>query len=152
MYTFTVKGYILTVETDNAAFEKFDVPSIVPAAMVDRPIRPETNGHVVVTSSFESLSKSTREILLTHEAAHVACNHLEGVGSELVINPQIEAEADAWACDIVGANAFDRACTEAIEVLCSKLISLDLGEHVAGVKHGLEERKRIRLEWISNNR
>lgn len=115
MHVFEIEGIRLNVVEDNDTFLAFGVDGVQhPAAAVSKAQLDGFNGHVIVTSAFFKLTAATQNALLTHEAGHVACGHLDLVEAQtenLLINSQLEAEADAWATVRVG-NAFDVAVME----------------------------------------
>jgi hypothetical protein len=119
MKTFTAKGYTATVIVDDKAAEKFGIPGFIPCAFID-----ETDeGPVITTTSgFYKLTKATQEIILTHEIGHLALGHLKNTNpDEMTINARLEAEADLWACEIIGFDAFDKAIFEASAVTLDEL-------------------------------
>lgn len=119
MKTFTVNGYTATVVNDNDAAMKFGIPSFIPCAFID-----ETDKGAVIntTTGFYKLTKATQEIILTHEIGHLALGHLKNTNpDEMTINARLEAEADLWACNVVGEEVFDKAIFETCAVTLDEL-------------------------------
>lgn len=117
---FLCKGLLLLVVTNNDKMAEFGIPSWMPSAVCDRSNNPVYQGTVYVTDGFWKLTKEAQDVLLTHEAGHVACGHLDleiCQSDELVINDQLEAEADAWAVSVVSEEKFDAAIRECGELI-----------------------------------
>lgn len=150
MFLFEVEGIRLHVVKDDETFLAFGVNGIQhPAAAVSKTQLDGFNGHVIVTSAFFNLTEATQTALLTHEAGHVACGHLDLVEAQtenLLINAQLEAEADAWATVRVG-NAFDVAVMECSEYVARVYaVSDDIAELF--VKE-TNERIALRDAWMA---
>lgn len=90
-YTITVAGRTLTVNINDTQVIDL-VGAAPPCAMA------MDDNVVLVTEAFEQLTEQTRNAILTHEVAHMVL-HLDVVKStdQVVNDPNIEAEADAWA-------------------------------------------------------
>lgn len=112
-FLFEVSGVRLEVREDNDIFTAMGIPAFLPSAMVDEPSKHgvTADGAVFVTSAFMRLPKYFRDIALTHEAGHVSLGHLSMITDdqrgEVIVDDQIEAEADRFAADIVGESAYD---------------------------------------------
>lgn len=118
MLKFSIGDITLSFKVDNAKMESYGIPGWMPSVVVDKTTEAGFAGAVTATSAFMKLSEEARNALLTHEAGHVACGHLELTNTdELVINAQLEAEADDWACSQIGDAAFDWAMDEAVEMI-----------------------------------
>lgn len=137
MKTFTVNGYTAAIKHDDAMMQKFGVPSFLPCAMIDN--TPE--GPVIyISSGFYSLTTKTQNAIYTHEIGHLALGHLDKTDSDvLTINETLEAEADLWACNIVGEEAFDKAIFETVAVTLDELA-------LAGYELTTTVRESARLE------
>jgi hypothetical protein len=88
--------------------------------------------------------------ILTHEAGHYASGHLdleESKSCDLVNNPTMEAQADAWACSIIGDDAFDAFVTENIEFIKQRVGT----KFHSDIDYSVAVRKQHRLDWIKNN-
>lgn len=124
MVHFEVAGFKIGVVVDDAKLATYGIHAFIPSAVVDRTVIAGIDGIVYTTSAFNELSDNTRRALLTHEVGHIACGHLDldiCEGEGLVINDQIEAEADAWAVARVGMVTFDRAVMECGNMLAATL-------------------------------
>ena len=132
MNTFSVNGITLNIEVNDDFFESIMGELKAPSAML---MSNEGDvGLVYIPSCFLELDKETQEILLTHEAGHVALRHIERLtaenvdcsGETVVINAKIEAEADAWASKVVGyealVNAY-RTMTKAVVAAYTGLVA-----------------------------
>ena len=150
MALFTTGGYTVDVRCDEQRMEKLLIPGWIPAAVIDRPS--QNGGHPVVsvTPGFFDLSIAAQIGILTHEVGHYASGHLdweEAKSQDLVNHPTMEAQADAWACSIIGDDAFDAFVTENIEYVKNRV---EVKYH-SDIDYSLVVRKQHRLDWIKNN-
>lgn len=149
MALFTTGGYTVDVRCDEQHFEKFGIPGWIPAAVIDRPSQDGGHPIVSVTPGFFDLSLVGQIGILTHEVGHFVSGHLdwEYTENELVINPIMEAQADAWACEVLGEDAFDAFVSEAIEFIKQ---SVEVKFH-SDIDCSVAVRKQHRQDWIKNN-
>lgn len=150
MFLFETSGLKIQVIEDNEKMKSMGVPEFIPAAAVDSTDIASLDGIVYVTSAFFNLSKESQQVILFHEAGHVACGHLkldEAKTSDLVINDQLEAEADAWAVNQTSVAAFDAALYE-----CGKLIAIAISADETvkqAIAESLEKRIALRNAWMA---
>lgn len=154
MNTFTVNDIKLTVKEDNEFLKQYGLPKAFPCALVCLTTKPGFDGQVYVSSAFFNLTEESQQTLLTHEAGHVACKHLEIECDGLLIDDNIEAEADAWADSVLGEGAFDKFIDEQEHYLINHLKEKGkLTQEVEdAIKADCAKRKRIRLEWIAKHK
>lgn len=150
MFLFETSGLKIQVIEDNESMKSVGVPDFIPSAAVDSCNIEGIDAIVIVTEAFFKLTKESQQVILFHEAGHVACGHLEldeAKTDDLVINEELEAEADAWAVNQIGVAAFDAALYE-----CGKLIAdaVNADETVkAGINESLEKRIALRNAWMA---
>lgn len=114
-FLFEISGIRLNVEVNDDAFTAAGIPAFFPSAMVDCPKKHgavDVDGTCFVTAAFMKMPKYTRELILTHEAGHVAMGHLTldlTATDDCVTCEKLEAEADRWAANQRGEAAFDVA-------------------------------------------
>ena len=122
MFTFIVKGITLNVIADDGILQNHGVPDWAPSAVVDAKAG-EMTGIVRVTKGFLEMDKKFQEILLTHEAGHIACNHFEinHPTDKIVENDRLEAEADAWAIQELGYEEYASVFTHVTGIILAKL-------------------------------
>lgn len=68
----------------------------VPAAFADR----EADGSKVVyinSITAKQVDTDLRQAIVLHECGHIACGHIDRCGDELIIDVDLELEADAYA-------------------------------------------------------
>lgn len=147
---FEVNGVSLTVTVSDQQMKTYGIYPFQPSAVVLE------TGEVFTTTAFTKLSSVTQYALLTHEAGHIACGHLKKYAgsTELVIDPSIEAEADAWASAIVGETAFDEAITECLDLTISEIESLGYvfpAEEILSLENEMHIRIKNRKEVMEKN-
>lgn len=150
MALFTTGGYTVDVRCDEQHFEKFGIPGWIPAAFIARPSQDGSQPIVSVTPGFFDLSAKAQIGILTHEVGHYASGHLdweEAKSNELINNPAMEAQADAWACSIIGDDAFDAFVTENVQFIKQRV---EVKYH-SDIDYSVAVRKQHRLDWIKNN-
>jgi Zn-dependent protease with chaperone function len=138
---FLCKGLVLLVVTNNDKMGEFGIPSWMPSAVCDRSDNSAYQGKVYVTDGFWQLPETVQSVLLTHEAGHVACGHLDlevCQGDDLVINEVLEAQADAWAVAVVSEEKFDAALRECGELI-ARTINADEAT-IALINESIEKR------------
>lgn len=140
MFTFIIKGITLNVIPDDGILENHGVPEWAPSAVVDAKAG-EMTGTVRVTKGFLEMDKKFQEILLTHEAGHIACGHFaeDHPTDKIVENDRLEAEADAWAIQELGYEQYASVFTHVMGIILAKL------EFPAFYKSMLEEETEQRL-------
>lgn len=154
MKTFTVKDIILAVKEDNEFLKQYGLPKALPCALVSLTTEPGFDGQVYVSSAFFNLSEESQKTILTHEAGHIACNHLEIACDGLLINEDVEAEADAWADNVLGEGTFDKFIDEQELYLINLLLEKGnlTQETEAAIRNDCAKRKRNRIEWIAKHK
>lgn len=154
MDTFEINNIKLTVKEDNEFIAKYGIPKGFPCAVITLPLLNGFDGHVSVTSGFFSLSEESQKTMLTHEAGHAACGHLliDVPPDGLLINADIEAEADAWADSVLGDGAFDKFIKEHRLFLLEKGGDKLTPELIEKINVEFRVRTSNRLAWIAKNR
>ena len=150
MALFTIGGHTVDVKCDEQHFEKFGIPGWIPAAFIARSSQDGGQPIVAVTPGFFDLSPAAQIGILTHEVGHYVMGHLdleEAKSNELVNNPTWEAMADAWACSVLGDDAFDAFVTENIEFIKQRV---EVKYH-SDIDASVAVRRQHRLDWIKNN-
>ena len=150
MALFTIGGHTVDVKCDEQHFEKFGIPGWIPAAFIARSSQDGGQPTVAVTPGFFDLSIAAQIGILTHEVGHYVMGHLdleEAKSNELVNNPTWEAMADAWACSVLGDDAFDAFIAENIEFIKQRV---EVKYH-SGIDYSVAVRRQHRLDWIKNN-
>ncbi len=150
MALFTTGGYTVDVRCDELKFEKFGIPGWIPSSFIARPEKDGSHPIVSVTPGFFDLSTMAQIGILTHEVGHYATGHLsweEAKSQDLVNNPIMEAQADAWACSILGDDAFDAFVAEASKFIKQRVRV----EFHSDIDYSVAVRKQHRLDWIKNN-
>ena len=150
MALFTIGGHTVDVKCDEQHFEKFGIPGWIPAAFIARSSQDGGQPTVAVTPGFFDLSIAAQIGILTHEVGHYVMGHLdleEAKSNELVNNPTWEAMADAWACSVLGDDAFDAFVTENIEFIKQRV---EVKYH-SDIDASVAVRRQHRLDWIKNN-
>lgn len=155
MEIFEVNNIRLSVREDNEFMAKHGIPRGIPSALLSLSKIPEYDGDVRVTKAFYRLSLESQKAVLMHEAGHIACGHLKQVPDDfdgLIANPEFEAEADAWADDILGDGAFDKFIEECRQVIIAKLGEHATPELIEKINEECRLRTSNRLAWIAKNR
>ena len=150
MALFTIGGHTVDVKCDEQHFEKFGIPGWIQAAFIARSSQDGGQPTVAVTPGFFDLSIAAQIGILTHEVGHYVMGHLdleEAKSNELVNNPTWEAMADAWACSVLGDDAFDAFVTENIEFIKQRV---EVKYH-SDIDASVAVRRQHRLDWIKNN-
>lgn len=151
---FEVNNIKLSVKEDNEFIAQYGIPKGLPCAVVSLSTMEGFDGDVRVTSGFYRLSEESQRTMLTHEAGHVACGHLQQIpeGFEgLVDNSIMEAEADAWADSILGNGAFDKFIEENRQYLIFKIGDALTPELIENINSECEARIANRKAWIAKN-
>lgn len=154
MNIFEVNNIKLSVKEDNEFIAKYGIPKGFPCALISLPLLKGFDGHVSVTSGFFCLSEESQKTMLTHEAGHAACGHLllDVPTDGLLINADIEAEADAWADSVLGIGAFDKFIEEQRLFLLAKGGDKLTPDLIEKINEECRVRTSNRLAWIAKNR
>lgn len=154
MDIFEINNVKLSVEEDNDFMAKYGIPKGLPCAIISLPLLKGFDGHVSVSAGFFRLSEESQQTMLTHEAGHAACGHLliETPTDGLLINADIEAEADAWADAVLGAGVFDKFIAENRSYVIAKIGDALTPDILASIDQDCEQRIAKRLEWIAKNK
>lgn len=120
MNSFSYGELSVKVVLSNEAAAKYKIPAFIPCAFMDTD--EDGNHFIVVTDGFYALTEQTQKCILTHELGHLSLGHMTDTPKdEMVMNAQIEAEADAWASYIVGKEEFEKAVYESAAVTLDQL-------------------------------
>ena len=150
MALFTIGGHTVDVKCDEQHFEKFGIPGWIPSAFIDRPVTDGSHPIVSVTPGFFDLSLAAQIGILTHEVGHYVMGHLdweEAKSQDLVNQPTMEAQADAWACSVLGDDAFDAFVAENVQFIKQRV---EIKFHDS-IDYSVAVRRQHRLDWIKNN-
>lgn len=149
---FSTNNIMVIVVEDNDKMETLGIPSWMPSAVCDRSDADNYNAVVSVTTAFFKLSKASQDAFLTHECGHAALGHLDldiCQGVDLVVNEELEAQADAWAVSVIGQDSFDAAIRECGELII-KTINADIQTEMM-ISQDIQKRINLRNEWIERN-
>lgn len=150
MFLFETSGLKIKVIEDNETMKSVGVPEFIPSAAVDGSNVDGIDAVVIVTEAFFKLSKESQQAILFHEAGHVACGHLkldEAKTSDLVINDQLEAEADAWAVNQTSVAAFDAALYECGRAIAAAISADEVVKQ--SLNESIERRIALRNAWMA---
>ena len=150
MFLFETSGLTIQVIEDNTKMGSLGVPEYIPSAAVDSTDIKGIDAVVYVTSAFFKLTLPSQQVILFHEAGHVACGHLEldeAKTSDLVINDDLEAEADTWAVTKSSIAAFDAALYECGEIIAVAINADEVTKRA--IEESLEKRIALRDAWMT---
>lgn len=95
--------FIGSLAKETVGFDWSGYPSGVPFAMVMKFVNKEDP--VIVTNVTTLIGGPVTRYLLAHEHGHIACGHMEYIGTGLLSDNKVELEADAAAATLIGSSA-----------------------------------------------